>query len=262
MSAFTFYLGALPRHLGKTSVPLFISRRQLSKRKRLPEAAGPWALDSGGFTELSMHGRWTLSPRAYVDEVRRFAEGCGRLSWAAPQDWMREPQIRLKTGLSVREHQERTTANLLELRALAPELTFIPVLQGWTLGEYFDHVEMYQRRGVDLTAEPLVGVGSVCRRQAGPRTHFLLSYLAQQGLRLHAFGFSVAGLRDAHPHLASADSMAWSFAARRQQERMDECEHKAKDCRTCLRWALWWRGDLLDRLGASAHTIASTGARR
>ena len=53
-------------------VPLFVSRRRLTLRRKLPRAVGTWALDSGGFTELQMHGRWTLSPAAYVAEVRRF----------------------------------------------------------------------------------------------------------------------------------------------------------------------------------------------
>lgn len=38
-----------------------------------------------------------------------------------------------RTGLTVREHQERTIANFLELRRIAPGLPFIPVLQGWAL---------------------------------------------------------------------------------------------------------------------------------
>jgi O-acetyl-ADP-ribose deacetylase (regulator of RNase III) len=32
----------------------------------------PWALDSGGFTELSLHGRWKATPAAYVAAVRRY----------------------------------------------------------------------------------------------------------------------------------------------------------------------------------------------
>lgn len=38
--------------LERTDVPLFISRRRLVERVTLPRARGPWALDSGGFTEL------------------------------------------------------------------------------------------------------------------------------------------------------------------------------------------------------------------
>ena len=80
----------------------------------MPKARATWALDSGGFTELSKHGRWTVSAEKYVDEIRRF-QACGNLKWAAIQDWMCEPAIihggvmqgsRFPgTGLSVVEHQ-------------------------------------------------------------------------------------------------------------------------------------------------------------
>jgi hypothetical protein len=68
-----FYLGThLPNWLGKVTIPLFVSRRTLAPRRTLPRALGPWALDSGGFTELAMYGRWTVPATQYVAEVRRF----------------------------------------------------------------------------------------------------------------------------------------------------------------------------------------------
>ncbi len=48
-----------------TDVPLFLSHQTLAGRRSLPRALGPWALDSGGFTEPSLHGRWTLSAKDY-----------------------------------------------------------------------------------------------------------------------------------------------------------------------------------------------------
>jgi hypothetical protein len=47
------------------------------------------------------------------------------MDFASPQDWMREPVMIERTGLSVREHQARTVANYLDLRMLAPRLPFI-----------------------------------------------------------------------------------------------------------------------------------------
>ena len=49
---------------------------------------------------------------------------------------MCEPAIVARTGLTVLEHQERTVASYLELRALAPHLPVIPVVQGWHLADY------------------------------------------------------------------------------------------------------------------------------
>jgi hypothetical protein len=45
-------------------VPLLVSHRRLVGRRSLPRASGPWACDSGGFTELSMYGRWRTTEHA------------------------------------------------------------------------------------------------------------------------------------------------------------------------------------------------------
>lgn len=216
--SFRFYLGIhRPNWLELSPVPTFLSARQLWTRKRLPRARADWALDSGGFTELSQHGAWTSTPRAYVELVRRLHRDVGKLEWAAAQDWMCEPQILKRTGLSVAEHQRRTLDNYLALCDMAPELPWVPVLQGWTHGDYLDHFEAYEAAGVDLRVLPRVGIGTMCRRQHMMRATFIINDLAGEGLRLHAFGFKLTGLRDAAPQLASADSMAWSFAERRER---------------------------------------------
>jgi hypothetical protein len=243
-----FYLGSHhPSWLETSDAPLFLSRRTLAGRRSLPRASASWALDSGGFTELLMHGAWTLSARDYAAEVRRFRDEIGRMDWASPQDWMCESVMLAKTGLTIAEHQRRTVANFLELRTLAPDLPIIPVLQGWTLGNYLDHVDAYARAGVDLVAEPLVGLGSVCRRQNTARASIIVRHLADDGLRLHGFGFKKTGLLDAHQFLVSADSMAWSYHARREPP-LPDCIGRHKSCSNCAAFALEWRGELLSSL--------------
>ena len=169
----TFFLGThQPGWLSHARVPLFVCDRRLRDRKTLPRAAAPWALDSGGFTELRDYGRWTVTPREYIARVRRYRDEIGQLQWAASQDWMCEqvvisggrlgPQRFAGTHLSVTEHQRRTVANLTQLREMAPGLPFIPVLQGYTLTDYQRCADLYEAAGIDLSAEPLVGLGSVC----------------------------------------------------------------------------------------------------
>jgi hypothetical protein len=237
-----FWLGShLPGWLERTAVPLFISHRRLAGRRRLPRAAGTWALDSGAFSEIAEHGRFTTTPAAYAAAVDRYAAEIGRLSWAAIQDWMCEPFMLARTGLTVVEHQRRTVASYLELTALAPHLPWVPVIQGFTLADYLTCLDRYTAAGVDLTAAPLVGLGSVCRRQATGEITALVTALAGRGLRLHGFGVKTGGL-DRYGHLlASADSMAWSFAARRRPP-LPGCTHA--NCANCLRYALAWRADL------------------
>jgi len=249
-----FYLGTHePAWLEAAGVPLFVSRRRLAGRRGLPRAAAPWALDSGGFSELSLHGDWRTTPLSYVAEVRRFASEVGALEWAAPQDWMCEPEMVKRTGLSVREHQRRTVTNFVELRTLAPELPFVPVLQGWTAGDYEDCIEMYARAGVDLQCAHVVGIGSVCRRQNTMRAALLVAELQRAGLRLHGFGFKATGLRAAGDSLVSSDSMAWSLHARREPPR-PECTHAR--CSSCLPFALEWRAALLDGLPCAREAMS------
>ncbi len=156
--------------LERTEVPLFISRRRLALRKRLPKARGPWALDSGGYSELSLFGTWKTSPEQYVDEVRRFMAEIGNLQWAAIQDWMTEPNVLAMTKLKVVDHQRLTIENFLRLRDLAPEVPWAPVLQGWTRFDHERHLRQYEEAGVDLKAQPVVGVGTILGIKAETNT--------------------------------------------------------------------------------------------
>jgi hypothetical protein len=246
-----FYLGThKPNWLREVSIPLFVSRRTLSLVKRLPGALGDWALDSGGFSELSMYGEWRTPAAQYIEEVRRFRDEVGRLDWAAVQDWMCEPFILARTGKTIAEHQERTIDSYVELSA-AMDFRWTPVLQGWKPEDYWRHWERYEARGVQLGELPLVGVGSICRRQGTNEAVDILGSLARAGLRLHGFGFKQKGLQSAQHYLASADSLAWSYQARRRPPLPDCRQHK--NCANCSRYALDWRDRLLTGLGAVPH---------
>lgn len=242
----TFWLGThKPVWLGRTDVPLFVSRVTLSLYKKMPRALGRWALDSGGFSEISKHGRWTVSPEQYVGEVRRYRDEVGNLEWAAIQDWMCEPFIVEKTGLSVVEHQRLTIQSYDTLSALAPEIPWTPVVQGFERDEYLRHVEMYSSRGYDLSKLPIVGIGSVCRRQGTKGAEDIVRELARGGLKVHGFGFKTLGLRKVHDALESADSMAWSFNARKNPGIPG---HTHKSCANCMEYALQWREKMLAKL--------------
>lgn len=248
-----FYLGTHETSwLAKTDVPLFISRRRLSLRKACPQAVGRWALDSGGFTELSMFGEWRTSPAQYVAEVRRWRDEVGNLDWAAAQDWMCEPFILEKTGKTVAEHQRLTVENYLTLRDLAPEIPWAPVLQGWACPEYRRHQEQYEAAGVDLASLPVVGLGSVCRRQHMLPVSILIGGLHRDGLKVHGFGFKTKGLQLAGRHLTSADSLAWSYDARRSAPLPG---HTHKNCANCLEYALEWRQQMLASLGRNEQGL-------
>ncbi|HTU79171.1 MAG TPA: hypothetical protein VMF09_10475 [Solirubrobacteraceae bacterium] len=170
-----FYLGTHETAWLRLGIgPLFISHRRLVRCATLPRAAAGWALDSGGYSELQLHGRWLTSVDQYIEATRRYAQEIGRLDFAFAMDWMCEPTTLARTGLTVKEHQLRTVANFVELRQRAPDLPFVPVLQGWRLTDYERCAALYAAEGIDLARETRVGVGSICSRQGSRQVEDIL----------------------------------------------------------------------------------------
>ncbi len=173
-------------------------------------------MDSGAFTEVARNGGFRTSPGEYAETINRLAEHGGLVA-AVAQDWMCEPFVIAKTGLSVREHQKRTVERYGELRALTDSYV-MPVIQGYAPEQYSQHVAEY---GALLDHEAWVGVGSVCKRSGRPDAiaAVLDAVLSvRPDLCLHGFGVQLRALKDPAVRglLATADSMAWSFNARRE----------------------------------------------
>jgi hypothetical protein len=252
-----------------TEVPLFVSHRRLSDAAHLYPATVDWALDSGGFTEIADFGRHRTSPAAYVQAVMRYDREIGRMEWAAPQDWMCEPQMisggiidgrRVPgTGLSLAEHQRRTVANFIELQHLwawecelhdyFSESPFMPVLQGWDPGDYLRCADMYDAAGVRLEDYPLVGLGSVCRRNKPSELLRVLEGVIPRltpWIALHGFGMKTTGLEAAGHLMTSADSASWSYTARREHIVLPG--HTHSHCGNCLTYAKLWRGKMLAKV--------------
>ena len=263
-----FFLGAKPHLLAHTDAPLFVANPNLMDLGRLPQARGPASVDSGGFTELQRHGRWTRSPRQYINDLRRYRDHFGPyLRWAAPQDWMCEDAIIrggtfggqhfAGTGLSVVEHLHRTVGNYLDLKAIDDTLNIIPVVQGRLPADYEQCIDLYDRAGIDLRREPIVGIGSVCRIQATTEAAEIVEHVA--GIvgtgRLHGFGFKIEGLRRVAHLLGSADSHAWSAQGRLTPAldcdfRLPRSRGPHKNEANCLRFALAWRARVLAAIDA------------
>jgi hypothetical protein len=102
---------------------------------------------------------------------------------------------------------------------------------------------MYQDAGVRLADYPLVGLGSVCRRQATGEIDAIVRSLGAV-LPLHGFGIKTSGLASYGRWLTSCDSMSWSFDGRYTPG----CTSSHSSEANCLRHALAWRTALLDRL--------------
>lgn len=265
----SFYLGAPePAWIGRTVAPLCVSYGRLRRLKTtLPRSpiGGTWMLDSRGFSELSEHGRWTITPEQYVRDVHRYDEEIGNLSWAAPQDWMCEPAMLERTGLTVLEHQRRTRDNYLRLVDLwndtgsTADCPFALVLQGNpddpSPDSYHRCWDLYEAAGVDVMNVEVVGLGSVCRRQATiPISELVVSLQnrdREHALPLHGFGVKTSGLLRFGDLLTSADSQAWSLHARKNNLKHPDCDAHHQVCNYCLPYALHWRERLLERLATS-----------
>lgn len=208
----------------------FVSVNRLRNRKG-PFAVGDWIMDSGAFTEISTHGHYRHDVSSYAAEIRRWATN-GRLLAAVAQDWMCEPFIVAKTGLSVERHQQLTVERYEALTAEDTAGVYVlPVLQGFAPDDYVHHVRMYGDR---LVPGQWVGVGSVCKRNGDPRAiaAVLLAIKEERpDLRLHGFGLKTTALADplVRSLLETADSMAWSFHARKNGR-------NANDWREAVRW--------------------------
>ena len=239
-----FYLGTHePSSLRDSTIPLFISHRRLHHRRTLPTANTNWALDSGAFSEIAQHGHFTTTPTQYINAIRRYRDHIGQLDWAAPQDHMTEPWIlaRSEIASTVAEAQAWTTHNYLTLRALNPTLPIIPVIQGQTLNDYLTHIDLYANAGINLQHQPLVGLGSVCRRQATTEIAELVAALSHS-LNLHGFGVKTSGLSSYGWMLTSSDSMAWSYNGRR----IRPCPQRGlTSCANCRHHAMAWRTHVL-----------------
>jgi len=244
---FEFKLGThVLSHIEKTDVPLFISFRQLRKRKRKKfDQKGTICVDSGGFSELSLFGRWTIDEKTYIDELKRLESLNLEFEWVAQQDLMCESIMLEKTGLSIEEHQTKTVENFETLQTLEHDFHVIPVLQGQTLQEYFDCFEKFEAKGFDLRSEKVVGVGSVCRRERTDEIGHIMKCLHAKGLNLHGFGVKAQGLKKYSQFLKSSDSLAWSFGARYQPPCESCASRSVKNCANCLNYALEWRRGVL-----------------
>jgi hypothetical protein len=264
----TYFLGAhRPPWISQAPVPVFLSLAPVVRYQGRDDAwpllspvgagNGPmvYAIDSGAFTALDSGNPdhpWHLGEDSYAELVQRVIFHT-RVTpmFVAAQDRPCEPELLAKTGRDVRRNIFETVENFCYLSENHPDEPWLPTLQGWTPDDYVMCAEVYEQYGVDLGKYRNVGLGSVCRRGAEQTANVIevVKTLAPLRLNLHGFGMSIDALRVCAPYLTSADSTAWSLAARRRQLRLDGCEHVG-DCRNCLSWALAWRETVFDAIRA------------
>lgn len=248
-----FYLGIhQPGWLRRgelAGVPVMISLNTIGRIRSIPEAPGPVMIDSGAYSQFSggRRGWVATATRGWVATATRVARALGPgLVAVGPQDWLCGPPMLAATGRTVLAHQLRTAANYRALCRIAPDIPWLPMIQGWAPTDYLRHLAIYRHGGVDLLDGRAVGVGSIAGRQNTTEAHAVLAACSAVGLHnIHAMG-AHSGLRRYGALVRSADSMAWSYEARKEAP-LPGCDHA--NCANCLRYALRWRERLIATLG-------------
>ena len=193
----------------------FVSVNRLRTRKG-PFAVKQWIMDSGAYTEVSLYGGYRTSVTEYAALICKWKSN-GELLAAVAQDYPAEAHNLAKTGGTVEDHQRWTIERYDDLIAADTGVYILPALQGQTAAQYADHVRQY---GARLQPGAWVGVGGICKRQGKPQDiiEVLRAILAvRPDLLLHGFGVKTTALRSPEiaEMLTTADSMAWSFHARK-----------------------------------------------
>lgn len=211
-----FFIGLHQPSDAKHFAAAFISVNRIRNRKG-PFVVKDWIMDSGAFSTIHKHGGYPHPVSEYADQIKRWKRN-GNLLAAVSQDYMTEPAMLERTGLTIAEHQRLTIERYDALLAEDTGVYILPVLQGCQPDEYVSHIRQYGDR---LGAGAWVGVGSVCKRNGDPRAIEAVLYAIhceRPDLRLHGFGLKQTAFGSSliTRLLYSADSMAWSFAARMQ----------------------------------------------
>lgn len=179
-----------------------------------------WILDSGAFSIIQRHRGYpeSESVAVYAEHIRRWSAN-GNLLAAVAQDYMCDPYMLARTGLSVAGHQRLTIERYDALVAERTGVYILPVLQGWRPSDYVSHIRQYGkrlRRG--SVWAPSASATPILERSI----RVLVAIHAERSdLRLHGFGIKLTSLavRDVQRLLATADSMAWSMLARMVRRR-------------------------------------------
>lgn len=243
--AMMFFTGMHHPHNAAKVPAAFISAHAVIKR-RSGFPVRRCILDSGAFTTIFAHGGYPDPVEVYAALIRRVRYWLGnRLLAVVSQDFMCERIMCARVlGLPIETLPKKGRAREVALVQMLPDeqwatqivehqrLTIerydalmkcdvagariIPVLQGYKPSDYVRHIAMYGKR---LAHRAWVGVGSVCKRNANPaavEAVLLAIKRVRPDLRLHGFGVKLTALVSqlVRKLLFSADSMAWSFAAR------------------------------------------------
>mgnify|MGYP006302144631 CR=1 FL=1 len=186
-------------------------RRRFRVRRPPADHVGSLCIDSGGFVAAQRWGRYPWSVAEYVEWIRAMSEGLA-LGFCAIMDYACEPAVNRSVLKTNKERIKATIRNEAACIAAAPDLPWLPVVQGDSLEERAFDLALRARLG--LLPQGYAGIGSVCGRtptMAQQVVKFYADYLP--GVRFHGFGMHIQALDDdrVYAALRSWDSYCWGW---------------------------------------------------
>ena len=148
---------------------------------------------------------------------------------------------------------KETIRNECRCREAAPDLPWLPVLQGNTLAERAFDLRLRTRIG--MLPGHYAGIGSICGRGVAPARETIKWYRWQlPGCQFHPFGVHIQALDDPAAKCAvrSWDSYAWNWGrGQKDMDRPPECYHRPGETWTTYTHrlaAFYWKNTVLPRL--------------
>jgi hypothetical protein len=172
-------------------------------------------VDCGGYSLLKSDAE-----HPPLDEYIRYLQRWQPDRYAL-RDYPCEPDLLDDLNETVESHQQKTLEDHIEMLERTDSLDGIsyPVIQGWSIEQYLDCIDLFRDHGIPLTS---LGVGSVCRRNAAGEIQSVLREIRRElpDADLHGFGVKVSmfKMQGVSELLDSADSLAYSYAAWREHD--------------------------------------------
>jgi len=179
--------------------------------RRPPKTINCLAIDSGGFTAAARWGDYPFTPKEYVEWAKTISEG-HELAFVAVMDYACERGVNRSVHATNLQRIKATVENTLRCFDAEPDFPWLPVIQGYTLDEYFTCIEMLEKEGL---LRPTMGIGTLCTRRPSEAAKVIVAIGRRlPEVRFHAFGLDMRAITpETAYHLNSWDSYSWSWGA-------------------------------------------------
>lgn len=226
------------------------------KRFKIRRPPADWVksivIDSGGFTAAKRWGQYPWSYAQYADWIRESSRDVD-LDFCAVMDYACEPTVNRDILATNQARIEATIKNEARLKEVAPDLPWLPVLQGDNLTERAYDLE--RRRELGQLPTDYAGIGSVCGRGRNGAVETVRFYAWQlPGVKFHGFGMHIQALDDNETYFAlkSWDSYGWTWGkGQRDMDRPPEYLRQPGESYTELTnrlGRLYWQNTISPRL--------------